>query len=77
MECETSEPSANRGSCKVLKVLSSNFDPGLPSEEAISARLVVDLALATMRSGERDRCSVENALLCAGRGIMLDREKKL
>lgn len=43
----------------------------------MSERLVVDFALTTVRSGDKDRCSEESDLLWALRGIMLDGEKKL
>jgi hypothetical protein len=59
----------------VLKLLSSNLEDRF--EEAASERLVVDLALVTVLSGDRERCSEETDLLWACRGIILDVEKKL
>jgi hypothetical protein len=61
----------------VLKLLSSNLEDRLEPEEAASERLVVDLALVTVRSGDRERCSEEMDLLWPWRGIILDVEKKL
>lgn len=61
----------------MLKLLSSNPGFFVSLEEAMSERLVVDFALTTVRSGDKDRCSEESDLLWALRGIMLDGEKKL